>query len=60
MITQDETGHVEITVPLCHWCGEQLSGECENGLHKACAEELNANDQPWQDRHARLVKELRV
>lgn len=46
MITQDETGHVEITVPLCHWCGEQLSGECENGLHKACAEELNANDQP--------------
>lgn len=39
MITQDETGHIEIVIPLCPWCEEPLSGACENGLHIACAVE---------------------
>ena len=43
MVVQDETGHVEVVEPLCHWCEEPLSGACENGLHLECAAEASCD-----------------
>jgi hypothetical protein len=40
MVKIDETGHVEITEPLCHWCDGSLDGESVNGMHETCAAEM--------------------
>lgn len=47
----DETKHLEILIPECPYCGEPLSGQIVDGLHKACSvrlnEELEAFDLAW-------------
>lgn len=40
MVQVDETGHIEVVVPLCPWCEEPLNGRIDGGLHEQCAEEL--------------------
>jgi hypothetical protein len=56
MVQLDETKHVEVVAPLCHWCDQPLDGGCENGLHKTCVDELRKNDQPWYEQHHRIVR----
>lgn len=41
MTQVDETGHIEIVEPLCHYCGEPLSGECVNDIHTSRVYEIN-------------------
>jgi len=36
----DETGHVEVVLPDCCWCGEPLTGLIKDGMHAKCAEEF--------------------
>lgn len=47
----DETQHLEIIIPECPYCGEPLSGQIVDGLHKECSarlnEELEAFDLVW-------------
>ena len=44
MTTQlDETGHVEIVLPECHWCRQPLDGCTKDGMHLKCAEEFAVN-----------------
>jgi hypothetical protein len=38
--TLDETGHVEIILPACHWCGQEIDGPSRDGMHLSCAEEF--------------------
>ena len=40
MVQIDETGHTDILVPNCQWCGQELDGHSKDGLHDGCAEEL--------------------
>lgn len=51
MLSLDETGHVEITTPLCRWCEKPLNGSSKDGMHQNCFEELlEAMDQTDDDR----------
>jgi len=51
MPTLDETKHLEIIIPECPYCGELLSGQIVDGLHKECSlllnEALEAIDLAW-------------
>ena len=50
MVQIDETGHVEILVPLCRWCEEPLDGQSKDGFHVVCFEE-------YRDQQRRLEGE---
>lgn len=47
MTTQlDETGHVEIILSDCHWCGEPLDESGKDGMHERCVKEFTVEWDP--------------
>jgi len=53
MVQLDETGHVEVVTPLCHWCEEPLDGAGENGMHGPCANEYRETArEAWLEQDA--------